>query len=316
MSFLTVNNLSRKEKDQLIVDNANFEIKQFQKIAIAGATGSGKTSLLKMIAGLVQPSDGEIRFNNEKVIGPWDQLIPGHKGIAYLSQHFELFNNYWVHEILEIANQLSEEKAKKVYSICRIEHLMNRRTHELSGGEKQRIALARQLSTSPQLLLLDEPFSNLDAVHKSIIKSVIDDIGKQLGITCIMVSHDAQDILSWADSIFIMKDGVIIQHGTPEEVYHQPKDEYCAGLLGEYNLIGLNNKVAMIRPEQFVIGLPAANAVKATVQQFSFFGGHYIIHALMQGEDIKIKTDNRNLDIGQPIYISIKEGEIWYLPSV
>jgi ABC-type sugar transport system ATPase subunit len=316
MSFLTIDSLSRKEKEQLIVDNVSVEIKQFQKIAIAGATGSGKTSLLRMIAGLVQPSAGEIRFNNEKVIGPWDQLIPGHKGIAYLSQHFELFNNYWVHEILEMVNQLSEEEANKVYSICRIEHLMNRRTHELSGGEKQRIALARQLSTSPKLLLLDEPFSNLDAVHKSIIKSVIDDIGKQLGITCMMVSHDAQDILSWADSIFIMKDGMIIQQGKPEEVYHQPINEYCAGLLGEYNLIGLNNKVAMIRPEQFIVGLPAANAVKATVQQLSFFGSHYIIHALMQGEDIKIKADNRNVDIGQPIFVSLKEEGIWYLPSV
>lgn len=316
MSFLTVSNLSRKEKDQLVVDNASFEIRQFQKIAIAGATGSGKTSLLKMMAGLVQPSNGEIRFRDEKVLGPWDQLIPGHKGIAYLSQHFELFNNYWVHEVLEMVNQLSEEEARKVYAICRIEHLLNRRTHELSGGEKQRVALARELSRSPQLLLLDEPFSNLDAGHKTIIKSVIEDISQQLSITCIMVSHDAEDILSWADTIFIMQDGIIIQQGTPEEVYHRPISEYAAGLLGEYNIIGLNNKAALVRPERLSIENNGTGAVKATVQKVSFQGAYYIVHASVQGGHIKIRTETKDVAVGQRIYVVIKEGTVWYLPSV
>ncbi|HEY6505584.1 MAG TPA: ATP-binding cassette domain-containing protein, partial [Chitinophagaceae bacterium] len=169
MFFLKVNDTSRQEKEIFSVKNVSFSQRSFEKIAIAGETGSGKTTLLKMIAGLIQPTAGEILFENKKVIGPNDQLIPGHPAIAYLSQHFELLNNYWVHEILEMANKLNENEATGIFRVCQVEHLLNRRTNQLSGGEKQRIALARLLITSPRLLLLDEPFSNLDIIHKNTI---------------------------------------------------------------------------------------------------------------------------------------------------
>ncbi len=206
MTLLTVKNISKKEKENLVVKDINFTQNPFQKIVIAGETGSGKTTLLKMIAGWIQPTTGEIRFKQKRVLGPEEHLIPGHPGIGYLSQHFELPNNYWVHEILEYANTLTLEQAIALYTVCRIEHLLQRRTDQLSGGEKQRIALARLLTASPQLLLLDEPFSNLDMLHKKIMKSVIHDIGEKLGITCLMVLHEAPDILSWADTILVMKE--------------------------------------------------------------------------------------------------------------
>ncbi|MEJ0101373.1 MAG: ABC transporter ATP-binding protein [Bacteroidota bacterium] len=237
MAFLNVSGISKKEGQGFSVRDISFAQEQFQKIAIAGETGSGKTTLLKMIAGLIQPDAGEIVFNGKKVLSPYEKLIPGHPGIAYLSQHFELRNNYRVEEELESKNLLTEKEADEIYSICRIQHLLKRRTDQLSGGERQRIVLARLLTMSPELLLLDEPFSNLDAIHKNIIKSVIYDIGEKLKITCIMVLHDAPDILSWADTILIIKDGQIIQKGIPEQVYRQPVNEYCAALLGEYSLI-------------------------------------------------------------------------------
>src|SRR5687767_587781 len=267
MALLTVSGLSKSEKGKFIVKGINFTQQSFQKIAIAGETGSGKTTLLKMIAGLIQPDTGEMLFENKRVVGPYEKLIPGHPGIAYLSQHFELRNNYRVEEELEAVNKLTDQEANELYSICRIEHLLKRKTDQLSGGERQRIVLARLLSAFPKLLLLDEPFSNLDAVHKSIIKSVINDISLKLKVTCIMVSHDALDILSWADRILVMKDGELIQEGTPEHIYQQPVNEYCAGLFGEYNLIhsnhsnifaaipaiNLNGKQLLIRPEHFSI---------------------------------------------------------------
>ncbi len=327
MSFLTVTHLSRQEKENLVVNNISFEQEAFQKIAIAGATGSGKTSLLKMVAGLMQPTSGEIYFHNEKVIGPLDQLIPHHPGIAYLSQHFELFNNYWVHEILEMANQLPEEEANRIYAICRIGHLLTRRTNELSGGEKQRIALARLLSTSPKLLLLDEPFSNLDAVHKGIIKSVIHDISEQLGITCTMVSHDALDILSWADTIMVMQEGNIIQWGTPEQVYRQPINGYCAGLLGQYNLmeatagstlaalaaIELDGRNAVVRPEEFSIDNGSRNAVQGSIKNISFWGSYYMLDVLVGGQAIQVKIDRNIYVIGQIVHLSLKVGPLWFI---
>ena len=228
MAMLMVKGISKHDKGIFTIKDICFSQEAFQKIAIAGETGSGKTTLLKMIAGWIQPSAGEIRFGQERVLGPEEHLMPGHPGIAYLSQHFELRNNYWVHEILEYANLLTQQEADNIYAVCRIGHLLQRRTDQLSGGEKQRIALARLLITSPVLLLLDEPFSNLDMVHKKIMKLVIEDIGGKLGITCLMVLHEAPDILSWADTILVMKDGEILRakSGTHLVLNHRIADHH------------------------------------------------------------------------------------------
>src|ERR1700722_3033857 len=200
----------------------SFSQQRGQKLAVAGATGSGKSTLLKMIAGLVQPDEGVILFDGLRVSGPAETLVPGHPDIAYLSQDFELRNNYRVDEVLSYANELTEEEAGLLYAICRIDHLLRRRTDQLSGGERQRIALARLLVRPPKLLLLDEPYSNLDRVHKEILRSVIGDIADSMGISCILVSHDPQDILSWADEILVLNGGRLIQKASPERVYRQP----------------------------------------------------------------------------------------------
>jgi len=325
MALLKVSGVSRKEKAIFTVKDVSFTQKPFQKIAIAGETGSGKTSLLKMIAGLLQPDTGEIIFEGKKVRGPNDQLIPGQAGIAYLSQHFELRNNYWIHEILSYANELGSDKAAALYKIGRIDHLLNRRTDQLSGGEKQRIALTRLLIGSPRLLLLDEPFSNLDAVHKGIMKSVIDDITLKPVITCIMVSHDAPDTLPWADTILVMKDGEIIQQGKPEQVYRQPIDEYCAALFGDYNLVNAvdaavlhpkkgasNQKKLLVRPEQLIISTNGAG-LAATIQSISFMGSYYTIEAFTGRQLLKIKCISHRLTKGENVQLSLADASVQYM---
>ncbi len=131
MALLSVSGISKEGKGNFSVKDISFTQEYAQNIAIAGETGSGKTTLLKMIAGLVEPSAGEIRFQNNKIIGPNDQLIPGHPGIGYLSQYFELRNNYWVNDLLEMSNRLTEEDAANLYQICQIDHLTGRRTDQL-----------------------------------------------------------------------------------------------------------------------------------------------------------------------------------------
>ena len=327
MALLKVADISKQEKGKITVNNIHFTQHSFQKLAIAGETGSGKTTLLKMIAGLVQPDAGEIQFENKRVVGPYEKLLPGHPGIAYLSQHFELRNNYRVEEELEAVNKLSEKEANDLYCICRIEHLLKRRTDELSGGERQRIVLARLLTTSPKLLLLDEPFSNLDAVHKNIIKTVINDISEKLEVTCILVSHDALDILSWADKILVMKNGQMIQQGTPEQIYKQPVNEYCAGLFGEYNLINSNNasflttipgistngKQLLIRPEHFYITTTNSNALSGTIQNILFWGSYYTIDVLIGQQLIRVKTNNDRFAVRDTICLSLSSDNIWWI---
>ena len=315
MSFLSLSGISKKQNGSYSVRDINFTQQYLQRLAIAGETGSGKTTLLKMIAGWIQPDEGEILFNGKRIRGPDEQLIAGRIEIAYLSQNFELKNNYWVHEILEYANELSTEEAHALYEVCRIDHLFQRRTDQLSGGEKQRIALARLLTSSPQLLLMDEPFSNLDWGHKNIIKSVIHDIGARLNITCILVSHDAQDLLGWADTILVMKEGVVIQQGSPEEVYRKPINIYCAELFGPFNIIeilpvsafatitgseGLGRKW-IIRPEQIQIAPPGRNTVRGIVQKVEFQGNHYTLDVLADKQLINVQSSHKNINVGDEV---------------
>lgn len=325
MELLTVSGIGKKDERGFELRNISFTQRKFQKVAIAGETGSGKSTLLKIIGGLAESNTGEVLFEGKKILGPADKLIPGHPGIVYLSQHFELPNNLRVEQVLEYANLLSDEAAATLYEVCQIDHLLKRRTNQLSGGEKQRIALAKLLITSPKLLLLDEPFSNTDMVHKKLLKSVIRDIGHRLRITCILVSHDPLDTLSWADEILVMKDGQLIQQGTPQQIYQQPATPYIAGLFGNYNLLnastahlftgptpaGKASKKLFVRPEHLHLSATPGAGVEATVKEVSYFGSYYEVEVAAGKTKLLVRTNNQ-LNKDDLVYCSLS-GEPWYL---
>ncbi|GEP98796.1 ABC transporter ATP-binding protein [Chitinophaga cymbidii] len=319
MSLLQVSDIRRQEGN-FQLQGISFTQEKFEKIAIAGASGSGKSTLLRIIGGLIQQDEGQVLFEGEKIKGPNDKLIPGHPGIAYLSQHFELRNNYRMEELLGYANRLPDEEAATLYEICRISHLLKRKNDQLSGGEKQRIALARLLVTSPRLLLLDEPFSNLDLIHRGILKQVIEDLGEKLKITCLLVSHDPTDMLPWADRLFIIHNGRFIQEGRPEQVYLQPVNEYAAGLFGTYNLTdpvlagkkAVDAKRLFTRPEQFKIVSGGQLTLEATVRQVYFYGNYFEIAAEAKGQTIMVRAGRGNFAKGDTIWLSLS-GEGWYL---
>jgi iron(III) transport system ATP-binding protein len=317
MTLLKVSSVTKRIEGDFCLENISFSQKKHQKIAVAGETGSGKSTLLKIIAGLVEPDSGDVFFQKDAVNGPVEKLIPGHPGIAYLSQNFELPKFLRVEQVLTYANKIQEAKANTLYEVCHISHLLKRKTDQLSGGERQRIAMARLLTSWPRLLLLDEPFSHLDMVHKNILKSVIKDIGEKLKITIILVSHDPADTLSWADEIIVMKDGKMIQQGTPEEVYRNPANEYVAGLFGKYNVIsGRQSKVffpkakvngkseSFLRPENFRIVSKSAKAVKGKVTRSIFLGGHYELEVTTGGKCITVRTDKTKAEVGDTVYLS------------
>ncbi len=324
MAFLEVNGLYKREGDTDAVNGISFTQTAFQKIGIAGETGSGKTTLLKLIAGLAQPDAGMVFFNGEKVLGPSDQLIPGHKGIGYLSQHFELRNNYWVADFLEMANKLTPEQAMQIYTVCQVEHLLRRRTHQLSGGEKQRIALARLLTGSPTLLILDEPFSNLDFLHKQTMKQVIHDLGDQLGISCIMVSHEPADLLSWADTLLLLKDGQIVQQGTAQQVYLQPVNEYAAGLLGDYSLIDAsvihlntggkhNQQKLFLRPHQMQVSRHGISSLKGIVEAVYYRGAYQLLDVVLKQQHFFILNAGNSIAKGEELGFNIADQDYWFL---
>ncbi len=315
MSLLQVKNIVKQHGTETVVNNVSFNLEAGERIAIAGETGSGKTTLLRIIAGLGQADSGEVLFEGSKVRGVNEKLMPGHSGIAYLSQHFELNNNYRVEEIIDYANKLSQNETRQLIEVCKIGHLQKRTTQTLSGGEKQRVALARLLTYKPRLLLLDEPYSNMDQIHTHVLKNVVDAVGEQLGITCMLISHDPEDILPWADEVMIMQHGRVIQSGSPEAVYRHPKNEYAAGLLGKFNTLTLTLAMtlpdrqisAFIRPEDMVIvDGPGEKVIQARVHRASYYGSHHELTVIADGQRLFVYTQREDIQAGDMVFISIK----------
>lgn len=321
MPFLIVSNISKQGLGDFRLQDITFAQRKNQKIAIAGETGSGKSTLLKIIAGLEEPDEGKVLFKGEVVKGPSESLIPGHPAIGYLTQDFELPKFLRVEQVLEYANNLHPKKAHELFEVCEIVHLLQRKTDELSGGERQRIALTKLLITSPQLLLLDEPFSNLDMMHRIILKSVLKKICRQLKITCILVSHDPADVLAWADKVIVMKNGRIIQKDTPKKIYNKPVDEYTAGLFGTYNVIDtslatqlnkvlglkLTDKPQLIRPEHLKLVKKRNGALTGTVVDISFFGSYYEIEVTIGGDHLLIKCRRNKLKKGDTAQVRLSK---------
>ena len=313
MSLLSVTNIIKKHGDEVVVNDVSFEQGRLQKIGIAGETGSGKTTLMKIIAGLGQADSGEVLFEGKKVKGVFDKLMPGHPGIAYLSQHFELNNNYRVEEMLNYANNLTAEESAMLIEVCRIGHLQKRLTQTLSGGEKQRVALAKLLTHTPRLLLLDEPFSNMDLIHRNILKGVIDDVSERLGITCMLISHEPDDLLPWADELFVMHQGNIIQRGAPREIYHHPINEYAAGLLGKYTqltpellaLLPAINRETYIRPESVTLTPYESNGIKGTITKVAYLGSHYELEIAIGSQVCFLRTERPGFKKGDAVNVKL-----------
>ena len=330
MELLSVTGIGLQEHGNFVLDNVSFRLPALRRLAVAGESGTGKSTLLQLIAGLIQPSAGEVRVLGDRVRGPAEVLVPGHPGVAYLSQKSDLPHSLRVEQVLRYASKQPPTEAQALYELCRIDHLLARRTDQLSGGEQQRVALARLLLSAPKLLLLDEPFSHLDRVHKRTLHTIIDELGPRLGITCLLVSHDAADTLPWADKIIVLHQGRIVQQGSPTQIYQQPASEYVAALFGDYNLLhgpdrqaltpaplprrAPANTALLVRPEQFRL-VPAGEGTAAgTVQGVRFFGSYYEMEVALSATVVRVRATEAAVVPGAAVGLTVAPGGGWTLP--
>ena len=325
MNLLSVVGISLDERGQEVLQQVSFTQQAGEKVALAGESGTGKSTLLQVIAGLIQPSAGAVLVRGDRVRGPADALVPGHPGVAYLTQNSALPHSLRVEQVLRYASKRPAAEAQALFELCRIDHLLARRTDQLSGGEQQRVALARLLLGAPQLLLLDEPFSNLDRVHKHVLQQIIEEVGHRLGITCLLVSHDPADTLSWADKILVLRNGRIVQQATPEQIYRQPKDEYTAGLFGDYSLVqGVDRRalkpvgpgreastVLLVRPEQFQLGPVAEGKLRGRIKSVQYFGSYSRLEVLLPHSTIWVKASTTDFGPGKTVSVSLIAGAGW-----
>ncbi len=263
--FLELNKIDASLEVEIFLKQINFSFETGKNYAIMGETGSGKTLLAKIMAGLEPVVNGSVIFQGEVLRNPLELLIPGHPKIAYLSQYFEVPKNYIVKDYLDFENQIDELQVEHIKSICKIQHLQNRKTQAMSGGEKQRVALAKKFMLMPELLILDEPFAHLDYANRQIMKSVINDYIKNYHANSILITHDAADVFERVDTLLILQNGCLIASGSPKDFYNRPSSMYVAQLLGPcfslpvedlclyMKLDTTSNAEIMLRPDFFEI---------------------------------------------------------------
>ncbi|MEM3449348.1 MAG: ABC transporter ATP-binding protein [Nitrososphaerota archaeon] len=249
MVEITLENVSKifgkGEKSFRAIDNVSFEIKSSSFFGILGASGAGKTTLMSMIAGLETPTKGTIRFDSTVVAKDGKDLVPVEdRNVGMVFQNWALYphlSNYeniaFPLKVKHWSNEKIHARVKGLSETLGISEVLTRRPGQVSGGQQQRVALARALAKNPSLLLLDEPFSNLDANTKDDARSLVRKIQEDLGITAIIVSHDPSDIFSLAQEVAVIEKGELIQVATPKELYERPKNLKVSGSLGNINIL-------------------------------------------------------------------------------
>ncbi|MGV4530412.1 ABC transporter ATP-binding protein [Ornithobacterium rhinotracheale] len=226
--------------DVSVLRNIDFEIDSTERTCILGESGSGKSTLLKLIYGILDPDEGEIIFNGDKIKGPKLQLIPGHDDMKYVAQDFDLSLYMTVAEnvgkhLSNIYQNKKKQRVSEILEVLSLSDFAHRKPVELSGGQQQRVAIARTLAKMPKMLILDEPFSHLDAALHIKIRQQLMEYCEEQNMGVLFSSHRADDALGYADRLIIMREGKILQIGTPKDVYLSPKDLYVAELFGKVN---------------------------------------------------------------------------------
>ena len=234
--MLRISSLSYKVQKKIILNNISFEVKTGEIICLLGPSGCGKTSTLRLIAGLERPLSGSISIADQNVTSDKIFIEPHKREVGFLFQDFALFPHLTAKKNIEWAlTKTSNTEVKELFKQINMVGHEDKYPHELSGGEQQRIALARSIASNPRILLLDEPFSSLDTNLRNEIRDYTILLLKQMGITAIIVTHDPDEAMLIADRIILMNKGEITQSGSAFELYHKPVDEFAASFLGPIN---------------------------------------------------------------------------------
>ncbi len=342
MSKILIKNAVKKYGDNTVIPDLSAEIEDGELFTLLGPSGCGKTTLLRMIAGFNSIEGGDFYFNETRI----NDMDPSKRNIGMVFQNYAIFPNLSVRNNVAFGlknRKIEKEKIKtetdKYLNLMQIMEYAERMPSQLSGGQQQRIALARALVITPDVLLMDEPLSNLDAKLRMEMRTVIRHTQKSVGITTVYVTHDQEEAMAISDRIAVMKDGVIQHIGKPKDIYQRPKNVFVATFIGRTNMVhakieggelvfadGYREHIdalskaedqevlCSIRPEEFVIGKEGGEGIKGTVKEFVYLGlnTHYYIDT-DAGETVEIIEESsleEELKEGQSVVLKVKKEKI------
>src|SRR5476651_597357 len=320
MSYLQVTQLNKHYGHTQIFNNIDFTAKEGEFVTLLGPSGCGKSTLLRCLAGLTSVDSGQIILQGQDIV----PLSPQERGIGMVFQSYALFPNMTVEGNVAFGLKMQKLSASEIHrrvgdvlALVEMNEYSKRFPHQLSGGQCQRVALARSLVTQPRLLLLDEPLSALDARIRKHLREQIRQIQRELGLTTIFVTHDQEEALTMSDRIFLMNQGKIVQSGDAETLYTAPVDVFAAGFIGNYNLLDadkaskllqrpITGRIA-IRPE--AIELSLNGELDALVRSHSLLGNVIRYRIEARGVELVVDVLNRSADDlhpdGQRLALSI-----------
>lgn len=282
MTLLSINNVSKRYGKVQALDRVSVEASSGMRTAVVGPSGSGKTTLLRLIAGFETPDSGSVSVGGE-VLADAAHSLPAHlRGIGIVAQDGALFPHLTVAENIGFGIRRGDrERNERVLSLLEMVELepgmLSRRPHQLSGGQQQRVALARALACRPRLMLLDEPFSALDTGLRENMRKTVSRVLQAAGVTTILVTHDQEEALSFADRLVVMREGRVVQAGTPQDLYFHPKDRATALFMGD----------AVLLP-----AIAKGNIASCALGNVSLAGHHTgKVEIMLRPEQIRIATD-------------------------
>ncbi|MGG7440378.1 sulfate/molybdate ABC transporter ATP-binding protein [Chryseobacterium arthrosphaerae] len=300
--LLEINNLFFSHNpDKPLFQNLNLRFEENRIIALAGESGCGKSTLLNLIYGLLDWESGEIIFNGTRLLGPKGNLVPGEAEMKSVAQSFDLMPYATVAEnVGKFISNINLSKKKEIVlellDVVGLQEFANVLPKYLSGGQQQRVAIARALSVLPKLLILDEPFSNLDFPRKIELREKLFRYVKQHQISLIISTHELQDIMPWLDQIVILQDGRLIQNDSPEETYRRPYNSYVAKLFGEVNIFNETEAADFqlpkfsYYPKEIKI---TENGFEAEVLESRFAGNYYWNKIRVKNKELVVYTDEK-----------------------
>ena len=304
--MLKVNNLTFQYKKKPILKDISFKVNTGDHFSIIGESGSGKSTLLKLLYGTYNLNEGQIFWKDNEILGPKHNLIIGPEYMKYVAQEFDLMPFITVSENIGayLSNFYPEEKQSRIQELLDVVELQpyaHTKAKELSGGQKQRVAIAKAIAKQPEVLLLDEPFSHIDNFKKQSLRRSLFKYLKEKQITCIVATHDKDDVLSFSDEMMVLHEAKIIAKGTPQQLYKNPENKLIASFFDEFNEI---ENYGIVYANQLKV--VKKSDLKATINKSYFKGYYYLIEANLDGK-IVFFEHNISLEKGLVVYLDASE---------